>query len=101
GTPVTGDVSAGDMEAEQENDEQEEGEESKLLKALSNPLFGENAIGRMFRNMFGQSSSPSEDSDSDGSGPSAMRTAATMRPGRRKGGQVAGGVLTKVLTPGG
>jgi nitric oxide reductase activation protein len=101
GTPVTGEVSPGELEAEQENEDQEEGEESKLLKALSNPLFGENAIGRMFRNMFGQSSSPSEDSDSDGSGPSAMRTAATMRPGRRKGGQVASGALTKVLTPGG
>jgi hypothetical protein len=102
GTPVTGDdVPAGEMEPEQENEDQEEGEESKLLKALSNPLFGENAIGRMFRNMFGQSSSPSEDSDSDGSGPSAMRTAATMRPGKRKGGQVVGTALTKVLTPGG
>jgi nitric oxide reductase activation protein len=88
------------MEPEQEND-QEEGEESKLLKALSNPLFGENAIGRMFRNMFGQSSSPSEDAESEGSGPSAMRTAATMRPGRRKGGQVQTSALTKVLTPGG
>lgn len=100
GTPVTGDVS-GDAEVEPENEDQDEGEESKLLKALSNPLFGENAIGRMFRNMFGQSSSPSEDSDSDGSGPSAMRTAATMRPGKRKGGQVETSALTKVLTPGG
>lgn len=100
GVPVDSDP--GEVEQEQPQDLEEEGEESKLLKALSNPLFGENAIGRMFRNLFGQSSSPStEDTDSDGSGPSAMRTASTMSPGKRRGRQVESNALTTVLVPGG
>jgi hypothetical protein len=99
GVPVDSDP--GEVEQEQNQDSDEEGEESKLLKALSNPLFGENAIGRMFRNLFGQSSSPSDDSDAQGSGPSAMRTASTMSPGKRRGRQVESNALTAVLTPGG
>jgi hypothetical protein len=71
--------------AEPPGDPDDEGEESTLLKLLSNPLFSQNAISRMFRSMFGQAGGPSPDSESDStSGPSAMRAASTLS-GKRHG----------------
>jgi hypothetical protein len=78
-----------------DKNQDDEGEESRLLKLLSNPLFGQNAISRMFRSMFGQGSGPSPNSESGSSGPSAVRAASTL-PGTKRLGTVMG-ALTQVV----
>src|SRR5882757_3975608 len=74
GAAVAGDP--GDVEEQASQPSEDEGEESSLLKALSNPLFGENVIGRMLRSMFGSTSGPCDDPGAEGSGASVPRTAA-------------------------
>jgi nitric oxide reductase NorD protein len=98
GTPVAGDL--GRVQERADPDPEDEGEESSLLRALSNPLFGENAIGRMFRTLFGNSSSPSDDPAADGSGPASARAASTLPMARRRGGAAQSGTPTAPRTSG-